>query len=196
MLISDGDLESLIKSTKVLRRFTYRTRTFNSNPVDHWGRIVAVLETSARDTLEYLEIDDEEYMSDQPGICWIYEDQDVQYTGLLRHFSVLKKVRVDHPMFIHCEGVGDSAQAKPQQLVTMLPASVEELELTCHLIPERTAEKLFAGLGALKEQYVSRLRNITFARGHWHHDAIWSACEEVGIAVEIETQSRSCLQFF
>ena len=133
--ISDGDLESLIKSTKALRRATYRTRTFNSNPVDHRWRIVTVLETIARDTLEYLEIDDEEYVSDQPGECWIYEDQDVQYTGLLRHFSVLKKVRGGLPMFIHCEGVGDSAQAKPQQLVTMLPASVEELELTCHLIP-------------------------------------------------------------
>ena len=78
--------------------------------------------------------------------CWIYEDQDVQYTGLLCHFSVLKKVRVDHLMFIHCGGVGDGAQAKPQQLVTMLLASVEELELTCDLIPECTAEKLFAGL--------------------------------------------------
>ena len=105
-----------------------------------------MLETSAGDTLEYLEINDEEYMSDQPGECWIYEDQDVQYTGLLCHFSVLKKVRVDHLIFIHCEGVGDGAQAKPQQLVTMLLASVEELELTCHLIPECTAEKLFAGL--------------------------------------------------
>ena len=156
-----------------------------------------MLETSARDTLEYLEIDDEEYVSDQPGECWIYENQDVQYIGLLRHFSVLKKVRVDHPMFIHCGGVGDSAQAKPQQLVTMLPASVEELGLTCRLIPECTAEELFAGLGALKEQYVPRLRNITFARGHWPQDAICSACEEVGIAVDIETQSGSCFtQFF
>lgn len=105
-----------------------------------------MLETSAGDTLEYLEINDEEHMSDQPGKCWIYEDQDVQYTGLLCHFSVLKKVRVDHLMFIHCEGVGDGVQAKPQQLVTMLLVSVEELELTCHLIPACTAEKLFAGL--------------------------------------------------
>lgn len=139
-------LRQLLRSIKTLQRFTY-SYEYHTGGADFEPRhIVALLQTYAKPSLLKLDITRDHQTK---GVS--LSDQSVDS---LRAFGVLERIRVNAHMF-------RTSSRDPQPLTTMLPASIQELELVGE-IDENEAGAMFAGLFASKATSFPHLRKLVF----------------------------------
>ncbi len=111
----------------------------------------------------------------------------------LRHFQVLKTVRLNSAMFVEkisSTETNSKESSKVHRLVDILPTSIEELHLVEGL-EHHTLARIFHGLAESKAQNIPNLKEIKLERIDTVTFSLKKACRDAGIELIVVTKPHS-----
>ena len=196
--ISSLKFEKLLCRCGVLQVFKYEDDGMHFGEL-RFGRILDSLLTHAGHSLCSLDLSAKNVYVFPPGWCESPEDSDgakaplhcYVFMGSLRHFQVLRNVKVDSAMFIEKVLNADTdgkISSKVHRLVDILPASVEKLCLVARL-GSRSSNRMFDGLVESKADVLPRLEEIEFEYSDPVTHDLKQACHEIGVELVDATTS-------
>ena len=180
-LINTTVLNTMLAGAIALQRFTYSRAEYiwkgGCRDLFDPVAMVEILQSTTKTTLVHLDLSWNNFSN-------FYKPHFIG--SLLRAFEVLKRIRVQVPVFaksLH----NKSEPCEPEPLVDVLPTSIERLDLVGAVKAEE-AISLLAGLPERKEERVPNLQSITFPWPHRETSTLITrrvACEESGITYTI-----------
>ncbi len=207
--ISSLDFENFLYRVSGLQDFEYEHAGGRPGLSQPWGsrKIVDILLAHAGHSLRRLDLtsQDEKAVGSHWTKRWVYDrldmdtaiDVDVDEAALrgcvfihsLRHFQVLKTVRLNSAMFVEkvrSTEINGKKSSQVHRLVDILPTSIEELHLVGNIVHHPLA-RIFDGLAESKAQNLPKLKEIKVERIDTAPFSLKKACRDAGIELIVVT---------